>query len=65
MKPYLYVHSCVESTYEDMSAMLESAVDVTRSTFVRHVDDQDRMEMERALGYDGTDGAALPRGAAP
>jgi hypothetical protein len=52
-KPYRYVMSCVGSTFEDISAMTEEppSRDVTRGTFVRHTNDQDRRELEEALGY--------------
>lgn len=34
-----------------IQAMVDSAQDITRRTFCRHVDQQSREEVERALGY--------------
>jgi hypothetical protein len=52
-KPYRYVHGCPQSTAEDINALTDDSVmtEVSRRTFVRHTNDQDRRELERALGY--------------
>jgi len=49
---YRYVHSCVDSTYEDMCDLLETEDEVTREEFVKNVNEEDRVLLEQRLGYD-------------
>ena len=52
MKDHYFVTTCVAARGEDITAMLETAVQVTRGTYVRHTDDGSRRELEVGLGYD-------------
>jgi hypothetical protein len=52
MKRYRFVTDCIHAKGEDISAMVESGVQVTRATFVRHTDDLERRCMEESMGYD-------------
>ena len=37
MKEYQYITSCVESTAEDITPMVDDAIDITWDTFRKHV----------------------------
>jgi hypothetical protein len=52
MHDYYYVTDCVSAKGEDITAMLETAVEVTRATFCRHAKRLERCYVERACGYD-------------
>lgn len=46
-----YVTSCVHSTYEAIHPMVEAARDISRATFLKHVDRENLREVEAELGY--------------
>lgn len=54
---YFYYNNCVGWDSEDVNAdgglcnMIDSSVDITRSTFLKHVDREVLREIEKALGY--------------
>ena len=48
---FRYVHACPDSTYEDISDMTDKSVDISRRTFIKYVNQEDRQELERSLGY--------------
>jgi hypothetical protein len=52
MKRYRFVTDCIHSAGPDIREMVEAGESVTRATFVRHTDDQDRRWLEKAMGYD-------------
>jgi len=43
--------SCVNSTASAISDMVDNAIDVSRKTFLKHVDRDDLAAMEAAMGY--------------
>ena len=43
--------SCVNSTGQAIRDMVDRATDITRKTFLRHVDRAERLCIERDLGY--------------
>ena len=47
-----YVHSCPESTYEDIQALMESEQDVSLQTFRKAIGPAQWREIKQALGYD-------------
>ena len=49
---FRYLHSCPSSTYEDITDMTDKATDITRRTFMKYVNREDREMVERDLGYD-------------
>lgn len=49
---YRFVTDCIGSTYEAISALKESATDITRQTFQKYVDPKDWQELQSRLGYD-------------
>ena len=52
-----FLNSCVTWPSADVHAsgglidMIEDATDITRATFLRHADREDRIDLERQLGY--------------
>ena len=52
-----YRHCCVDLSWknpgevEALQAFMEGAMDITRATFLSHVNREDRIELERNLGY--------------
>lgn len=52
-----YYTNCVNWPHDDVHEdgglcdMIDAAQEITRRTFMRHVDTEDRAEVERALGY--------------
>lgn len=52
-KNYRYVGACLNAACgEDIQAMIATARRVSRETFVANTNEQDRREVEQALGYD-------------
>ena len=51
MHDHYYVTNCVGAKGEDITAMLETAVEVTRRTFCRNTRTMSRHYVEQALGY--------------
>jgi hypothetical protein len=54
---YRFYHSCVdwpEDAFIDggLSEMIDSAIDITRRTFLKHVDDGELADIAEKLGYD-------------
>jgi len=49
---YRFVHTCVESTSDDVDAMIEQAQDVPMRTFRRKIGSEQYRELEATLGYD-------------
>lgn len=43
--------SCVDSDGPSITAMVDNARDITRKTFLAHVDRDDRLDLERTMGY--------------
>lgn len=43
---------CVHSDRESITAMQDAATEITRRTFLRHVDRGELLDLERQLGYD-------------
>lgn len=55
MRRCRYRGNCVSTPHEDLpklNRMIEQAEDVTRQTFLKHVDRDDLRDVERQLGYD-------------
>ena len=56
--PLKYYHSCVDWPPQDVNAegglcdMIDAASEVSRKTFLKNVDRDDRISMERNLGYE-------------
>lgn len=48
----VYITNCVNSTCERISPMVERARDITRRTFLQHVDRRSLAEVEQSLGYE-------------
>jgi hypothetical protein len=55
MRDKTYYGNCVNfpDPVEDLCAMVESGVKITRRTFLRHVHPESRKQIEKDLGYDG------------
>jgi hypothetical protein len=51
MRKMTFVTNCVNSTAAAISPMVDGARDITRKTFLAHVDTVSRQEIETALGY--------------
>jgi hypothetical protein len=49
---YIYLHSCPDSTYEDMCALQESERPVTLATFRRAIGLEQWAWIQKNLGYD-------------
>jgi hypothetical protein len=52
--PLLFYSTCVDwprSQIEDLSQMIDDATQVTRNTFLRHVNRSDLRHLERSLSY--------------
>src|SRR4051812_36930825 len=50
---YKFLTDCVRSNDgEAIRAMVEDCIDITRETFLKHVDKQQMIEMEQGLGYE-------------
>jgi hypothetical protein len=49
---YRFVTTCIGSTYEDISAMKETATGVSRATFARAVGPEEWKRVQKELGYD-------------
>lgn len=50
-----YYSSCVDwpcKGYDDLSTIIDNSIDVTRRTFLKHVDQEELSQIERALGYE-------------
>lgn len=53
-----YINNCVNWPHEDVHAegglvdMIDSAIEVTRRTFLKHADQETVRELERDLGYE-------------
>ena len=52
MGRYRFVTTCIGSTYEDISALKETATEVTRATFARAVGPEEWKRVQKELGYD-------------
>lgn len=52
-----FVTTCVNSTREAISPMVDAEQDITRRTFLKHVNRDELADIERHLGY-----ASHPRG---
>ena len=46
-----YITNCVESTESRISSMIDSAIEVTRRTFVKNVDQHSLQALSLSLGY--------------
>jgi hypothetical protein len=46
-----FITDCISSDGESINAMKDGSVDISRSTFVRHTDNESRQDIERSLGY--------------
>lgn len=46
-----FVTTCVNSTFEAIHPMVDAARDITRRTFLTHVDANELRDIERQLGY--------------
>jgi hypothetical protein len=49
---YRFVTTCISSTYEDISAMKETATEVSRATFARALGPESWAWVQKSLGYD-------------
>lgn len=47
-----FITTCVGTCGEDITDMLEGSRNITRRTFLKHVDREQLREVERSLGYD-------------
>lgn len=47
-----FITDCVHSNGPDITAMVDAAIDITRRTFLRHVDRNDLERVEGGLGYE-------------
>jgi hypothetical protein len=50
--PFRFTVTCVESDGESIQSMHDAARDITRATFCRLVNREDRLTLERRLQYD-------------
>ena len=52
---YRFYNNCVNWPRQDVPALLDmvdSSIDITRATFLKHVDRDELQKLESALGYD-------------
>lgn len=47
-----FVTNCVNSTSRDITPMVDAEKDITRRTFLQHVDRENLRDVEKSLGYD-------------
>ena len=48
---YVYETNCVNSTERAIREMIDSNIDITRKTFLQHVDRDSLVDVEMSLGY--------------
>ena len=51
---YHYLNCCVSTTGDDVETLIEmidDCIDITRKTFLKHVDRDELKELEESLGY--------------
>lgn len=48
---YHFVTDCIGANGPDINAMTEAALDVTRRTFLRHVDQSELADIAEGMGY--------------
>lgn len=51
MRKAYFVTTCVNSTREAITPMVDQEADITRATFLKHVDREELQEIEQQLGY--------------
>lgn len=49
--PKIFITTCVDSTAQDIGDMVDSARQITRRTFLKHVDKEEMKKIEKELGY--------------
>ena len=49
---FTFTTSCVSANGDDINEMKRSARDITRRTFLKHVDPESQKNLEAELGYD-------------
>ncbi len=47
-----FVTDCIGSNARDVQAMIDAAIDITRQTFLKHVDREEMDCIEGGLGYE-------------
>lgn len=51
MKDHYFEVACVQADGDDIRTMMNSAVSITRATFVSNTNNADRWALEKVLGY--------------